>query len=387
MINLITGLPGSGKTLFTIGEVLRVSVADKRPVFYAGISGVTDPTWTEIKADEWFNCPTGALILIDECQTVFRPRTISKEVPRFVSELETHRHKGLDLYMITQHPMLADTALRRLAGRHIHVVRAFGMQGATLHEWGSVKDNCDKSAGRVDSLKKRWSYDKAVFTRYKSAEIHTVKRSLPMRVKVLLAVPFLIAALGYYFYARQQNKVVPVAALASVPGGAAATAPGQAGDKKFTYKLNKEDAAQFFFDRTPRIAGLDQTAPKYDELSKPSAVPVPAACVSSAKGCQCYTQQATKLSVTKAVCEAIVSNGYFQDFNPNGRMDQSDGRAISGSAVPVSATDDKKINSNLVARDEKPLQYALTTGEQNAIQPNRTAIGPKAPGSPTRSRL
>lgn len=387
MINLITGLPGSGKTLFTIGEVLRVSLADKRPVFYAGISGVTDPTWTEIKADEWFNCPTGALILIDECQTVFRPRTISKEVPRFVSELETHRHKGLDLYMITQHPMLADTALRRLAGRHIHVVRAFGMQGATLHEWGSVKDNCDKSAGRVDSLKKRWSYDKAVFTRYKSAEIHTVKRSLPMRVKVLLAVPFLIAALGYYFYARQQNKVAPVAALASVPGGAAATAPGQSGDKKFTYKLNKEDAAQFFFDRTPRIAGLDQTAPKYDELSKPSAVPVPAACVSSAKGCQCYTQQATKLSVTKAVCEAIVSNGYFQDFNPNGRMDQSDGRAISGSAVPVSATDDKKINSNLVARDEKPLQYALTTGEQNGTQPNRTAIAPKAPGSPTRSRL
>lgn len=376
MINLITGLPGAGKTLWTITELEKVSKADNRPVFYAGINGVTNQDWTEIKAEEWFNCPAGSLIVIDECQTVFRPRTISKEVPKYVSELETHRHKGLDLFLLTQHPMLADTALRRLSGRHIHVVRAFGMQGSMLHEWPSVKDNCDKSAGRVDSIKTRFAYPKSSFGLYKSAEIHTVKRRIPFMVKLLMLMPFVLAAAGYFFYKRMDAKIHPVAAtLVKASDGTVTATPAGGGlpqgDKK---KVDaRADAEQFVFDRTPRIVNLPQSAPRYDELTKPTAVPTPAACINSAKGCKCYTQQGTIIGVSNATCVAIVDNGFFQDFDDSPRRRESVS-APQLRPASYSPTEDKKIIRNIVASNDNGVQLSSSNGETNANPTRRGTV-------------
>jgi zona occludens toxin len=79
------------------------------------------------------------------------------------------------------------------------------------------------------------------------------------------------------------------------------------------------DAKKYVYMETPRVQGLLYTSPKYDELTKPSAVPMPAACIDSANRCQCYTQQGTKIAVSKNLCIDIAYNGYFQEFNPNGR--------------------------------------------------------------------
>lgn len=338
MITLMTGLPGACKTLYTMTMVDQIAKRDSRPVFYSGITDVKLEGWTEINAEEWYTCPPNSLVVIDECQRIFRPRTISKDVPLYVSELETHRHKGIDLFMITQHPMLADSALRRLAGKHIHAMRAFGMQGAMLHEWAGVKDNCDKSAGRADSIKTRWPYNKAMFGMYKSAEVHTVKRSIPTRVKLLLFLPLVLVVLGYIFYQSMQKKLHPETAATAVaqasPGALPST--GRPGDqaKAVSYKNAKDDAMQFAFMATPRYVGMPSTAPKYDELTKPVVVPIPAACVNSpSKGCKCFTQQATPINVSAATCAAIVENGFFQEFD-----DGSGGRDKHGLRSDASAS-------------------------------------------------
>lgn len=316
MITLTTGLPGAAKTLYTLTTVDFIAKRDSRPVFYSGITDVTLPGWTEVDAEKWFDCPPGSIVVIDECQRIFRPRTISKDVPRYVSELETHRHKGIDLYMITQHPMLADSALRRLSGRHLHVVRVFGMQQSTIHEWGSVKDNCDKSAGRADSIKTRWRFDRKMFGSYKSAEVHTVKRAIPFRVKMFICLPFIIAGLGFMIYRSFEKKTHP----AEVPGVASAGGVVASGGKlKVVDAL--ADAKQFVFERTPRVVGLALTAPRYDEITKPTVAPVPVACVASAHRCQCYSQQGTKLDVQAAMCKAIAADGFFQDFDVKGKQE------------------------------------------------------------------
>lgn len=41
MIDLITGLPGNGKTLYTISTVKKMSEGENRPVYYAGIPELT----------------------------------------------------------------------------------------------------------------------------------------------------------------------------------------------------------------------------------------------------------------------------------------------------------------------------------------------------------
>lgn len=331
MINLITGLPGAAKTLYTLTIVQAVSKADNRPVFYSGISDVTLPGWTEIDAEQWYTCPPNSLIVIDECQRIFRPRTISKDIPKYVSELETHRHNGLDLYMITQHPMLADSALRRLAGRHLHVVRKFGMQSSTIHEWPGVKDTCDKPTSRVDSIKHMWSFNKSMFGSYKSAEVHTVKRSLPMRIKLLALLPVVLGTLGYFGYQSMQKKMHPAPISAQSPAGgpaAQAAAPAKT-EQGHSYKNAIEDAKQYAYMQTPRVVGLAYTAPKYDEVTKPSTAPVPAMCIDTAKKCQCYTQQATKISLDLATCKNIAANGYFQDFQDR----QHDSAVVRSSAT------------------------------------------------------
>jgi zona occludens toxin len=318
MINLITGLPGAAKTLYTLTIVDAVSKADNRPVFYSGISGVTLPGWTEIQAEDWYTCPPNSLILIDECQRIFRPRTISKDVPKYVSELETHRHNGLDLYMITQHPMLADSALRRLSGRHLHVVRKFGLQSSTIHEWPGVKETCDKQSSRVDSIKHLWKFNTAMFGSYKSAEIHTVKRAFPMRLKLLLLAPFVLGTFIYFGYQSYDSKVHPVKSQTAATTGKVfppASAPAPAA-LKTTYQDALQDAKEYAYVHTPRVQDVASTAPRYDEITKPITAPVPAMCVLMADRCQCYTQQGTKLSIALPTCKNIVANGYFQDFNP-----------------------------------------------------------------------
>lgn len=321
MINLVTGLPGNGKTLYALSFVKAWAEKDNRPVFYSGINELKLP-WEEIDPEKWFECPKNAIVVIDECQRVFRPRTISKEVPEYVSKLETHRHLGIDIVLITQHPMLADSAIRRLCGKHMHVMRNFGTERATIHEWASVKDNCDKPTGRSDSIKHHWRYDKAAFDYYKSAEVHTVKRNIPMRLYLLLAVPLLIIAAVFYMYkfTDKQTRNAEIKAVSQGKIADSSSSSGSGSSHKILYKNALEDAKQFVFESTSRIEGLPQTAPKYDDLTTPTIAPVPVGCLASKTTCNCYTQQATPIKMPENLCRDIVKNGFFQDFDVNGKQ-------------------------------------------------------------------
>ncbi|WP_293934950.1 zonular occludens toxin domain-containing protein [Iodobacter sp.] len=308
MINLVTGQPGAGKTLRTLQEVKELSEKDGRQVYYSGIADLKLP-WIEIDADKWFDCPKGAIIVIDECQRIFRTRANGSNVPKHVSELETHRHKGLDLFLVTQHPMLVDGNVRRLVGRHLHVMRAFGMHKANIHEWQGIKENCDKS--RSDSVKHVWSYPRDVFNYYKSAELHTVKRRIPAKLLVLVVLPFVVIGAFYYVYTHLVNKKPSADANASIsasaPAGYVPYSPQPVDRKKTT--------AQWIEEQTPRVLTLAYTAPVYDKLTEPVSVPAPQACIKSAsKGCLCFTDQATPLYMPVELCENIVKHGVYLAF-------------------------------------------------------------------------
>ncbi|MBC3917106.1 Zonular occludens toxin [Undibacterium sp. CY18W] len=329
MITLITGLPGNGKTLYALSYVKAWAEKDNRPVYYSGVNDLVLP-WQEIEPEKWFECPKNSIIVIDECQRVFRPRTIGKDVPEHVSKLETHRHQGVDIVLITQHPLLADSAIRRLVGKHMHVVRTFGTERATIHEWASAKDNCDKQTGRTDSIKHQWKYDKEAYSYYKSAETHTVKRNIPMRVYLLIALPILI--IGAFLYMKNftdkqkgavQAEQIETGKKTQESNSPAGVSTGKG--SKVSYRDAMEDAKQFAYENTPRVEGLPHTSPKYDEITTPTVAPVPAGCVTSkSRGCRCYTQQATPIEMPQATCEQIVKHGWFEDFDVAGKKKLDD---------------------------------------------------------------
>jgi len=309
VIHLHTGLPGAGKTLCTLVEVKRRAEAENRPVYYSGVADLRLP-WIELdKGDDWVSVPDGSIIVIDEAQRIFRPRHHASQVPEYVAALETHRHRGLDLYIVTQHPKLVDANVRRLVGQHVHFVRAFGAKAVTRHQWGEVKED---PQSRDDSERALVPYPADAFSWYKSAEVHTHKVRLPRAVWVLAVLPVLVVGLGYVAWRGLSSW-----------GGSSATTPATVDAGKLVKAAPggkadnltpSQQAANWLADRQPRIAGLAYSAPRYDKLTEPTDAPFPAVCISTASRCRCYSQQGTRLDVADDLCRNFASSGFFKDW-------------------------------------------------------------------------
>lgn len=314
MITLITGLPGNGKTLFALWYIKMKAEKEQREVYYHNIKDLTLP-WTVFEPEKWMDLPHGSLIVIDEAQDIFPKKPNGAALPDFYTELAKHRHRGFDIYLITQHPSLLDNFVRQLVGQHFHSIRKFGLARSTIFEWSSVNAAPQNPTSQKNAIPLKWAYPKEVYTYYKSAEVHTVKRAIP--AKLILAVLFVVAVFGggYFLLQKYQERLKPkdVQAVSSVSGQASVS--HQSGPAKFD---PIEDATRYVQMSTPRVVGLQHTAPKYDEITKPDRAPVPAMCVSMKHRCICYSQQATPLDVPFGMCVEFARNGYFRDFDEEG---------------------------------------------------------------------
>lgn len=363
MIYLHTGQPGAGKTLFTLELVRKRAQEEGRPVFYAGIEILKPeefPGWQVLETPEkWFEVPDGSIIVHDECQTLYRPRGNGAQVPDYVARFETHRHQGLDIYLITQHPMLVDSNIRRLAGEHVHVVRAFGAGMATLHKWGQVKEQCDKA--RADSVSETRAYPKQLFGAYKSATIHTHKARIPPRLFFLLAIPLLLGALAWWFSTWYAGRAKGET-FDNLPQQVAPGASGLSGVGPAERRDRPKSTAEYIASYQPRIDGLPHTAPVYDEVTTVTAAPVPAMCVASASKCVCYTQQGTRMATPESLCRQMADRGYFLAFDPGGYPTAAR-RAGTGAALP---TPDRR---------EQGAQVAALDGDSGAVTRNAGTWG------------
>lgn len=248
MITLITGTPGSGKTLFTVSEQLTKYLKEKVTLDDGGerqrrlcVDGIKDliidhtmmgptkitekpePEITGEGVGNWFDwCIPGDVIVIDEVQRLWRPRGMGVKPPRMIAELETHRHKGVDFVIVTQHPMLIDQNVRRLVGRHIHIRRVWGMAKTVHYEW----DHCSSPEKVGDATKTFKAYPKDGYKLYKSAEVHTkqggkIPMAFPVLVLALIAVPIV----GYNAVTGGTSLVQGVDTAAKRPEGTQAKAP------------------------------------------------------------------------------------------------------------------------------------------------------------------
>lgn len=279
--------------------------------------------WLEIShPDEWLTLPDGAIVIVDELQDFWPSAAQGSRIPEPILELSKHGKRGFDFYFITQDPTFIHNTPRKLTQTHYHVVRVFGAHAAMIHKFPSVEINPDKVKKKAEST--LWPYKKEYFDKYKSADVHNVRRQIPKKV---LAIPFIcllaIAAIAFVFYfgkktindasnADAQEIAESVASVATAPSARAL--PQQA----------PITAEQLIKSHEPRLGGLPQTAPRYDALTAPSRVPRPAACLQMQDRCECYTQQGTKLALVEpSVCRSIVKNGYFQDWSDEQQLASS----------------------------------------------------------------
>lgn len=206
MLAIISGVPGSGKTLWVVDQILNNPEYSSRPVFIHGVDDFNFNARTGLFPLEdpkaWVDCPQGSVIVFDEAQYPFPVRSASKAPPPFIDEFSTHRHKGFDIFMTSQHPTMLDSHIRKVCGRHLHFLRVFGLKSCTIFEWPEYRPDNDSASRRKTALLKRWSYPKSVFGAYKSADVHTHTRKIPRKVlmiPVFLVVGVIIFILWFHF--------------------------------------------------------------------------------------------------------------------------------------------------------------------------------------------
>lgn len=199
MITLKTGVPGASKTLSAVHEMavlLGKQIKGKeetRPIFVHGVKDLNLPHFPLPDATKWPECPEGAIVIIDEAQGTFPPRSSTSKAPPHVEALNTHRHKGIDLIVITQHPKLIDQSVRRLVGKHQHYRRLYGGKTSVCYEW----DHCEDSLmGIKNAHKSMFRQPRDAFKYYTSAEVHT-KQSFKVPLW-LIAFPLAVVAMAIY---------------------------------------------------------------------------------------------------------------------------------------------------------------------------------------------
>jgi len=310
MITLITGTPGAGKTLYTVA--MELPKFKDRPLFIDGIPDLTithlEPLGPVDKWHEWI--PDGAVLVIDEVQRIWRPRGNASAVPPGVAALETHRHKGVDLVIITQHPNLLDPNIRRLVGRHLHVRRMFGWNRAIVYEWDAATD----PTRVTQAVKRSFTYPKKAFKLYKSSEMHTRRGNrLPLPVVlvglVLVGIPVAI----YAAYQRTVGDWTSGAVVVDDTGAAAESSTTRAGGGATVLPVvQMPDRIQEAL--TPLDDHNPLSAPLYSASLPPVVVPEIVGCISSARACSCYSQQQTPIWVPESQCRERAAGRYYDPY-------------------------------------------------------------------------
>lgn len=329
MLYLVTGANGTFKTALTLRDVRAKSIAENRPVAYNGRFRMkADFGWKLIEAKDWEKEPDGTIFFFDECQNDFPVRT-GRDAPRYITQLAEHRVRGFDFFLLSQHPLNIDAFVRRLIGSpgwHRHHKRVFGASMVSVLEWPSVNSNCDKAGAGESGTVTTVLAPTEVYDWYESATLHTAKTKIPARVWVFAACVLLAPLLVYYAYSKftgglsgRDNQISKLAG--KDPAGLSPNTASQAGSGRAADR-QPMTTAEYVASYVPRVQGVPQSAPRYDELTRPTQAPRPAACVHGVRRgtresvCKCWSQQATALDVPDAVCRQIAAGGYFDDTLP-----------------------------------------------------------------------
>lgn len=353
MLLLITGAPGASKTSHVINKFMDEK---QRPIFYYNIAlndeGKSQLGWMEFTQDQvlnWQNeLPTNAILIVDECQRIWPVRPPSKPVPESCTAMETHRHQGVDIILITQHPGLIDSHIRKLVNEHFHYSRPFGMPFAVEYHSGSGVVSPDSRSELGQCTQSKRTLPKRVWPLYKSAEVHTHKAKVPKVIYViviaaLLAVYFLWKFLSTF----GQGSQVQQEAYQDASGTPYASQTAHAAN---SLKNNKHDDMSWSELLTPEVPGIPFTAPLYrEEATKVASVPRVAGCMVISEKCTCYTQQGTKIpEMPDQVCRQYLSNPAFNHMRADSAEPERQTLTHINRSAPAQAHGEARTSAVLV---------------------------------------
>lgn len=259
MLTLVTASPGGGKSQYVIERFILDLIRDneaaiaawkepteEQPVppvrrhVFANINGLDVGAIHALVGGhvvqpsplDWRTCPDGSVVIYDEAQQdhLFRasgkPGAPMVPNPDYVrgngqpeqiedermTRLDTHRHRGFDIVMVTQDQGLVHHWAKKFVGCHLHLNRPSGAELITVYEWSKVQASPDDYFAKRDADCHTRRMNPATWKLYKSATIHTHKFSMPKgakyAIRTFLALALLIP-LGFGSLAVWGGREIP----------------------------------------------------------------------------------------------------------------------------------------------------------------------------------
>lgn len=351
MIILITGTPGSGKSLYATHRITQW-VKEGRNV-YSDIDGLNIPDVLPIPEGDWQCTPKGSVVVYDEAQrnAAFQYKPKEKlSTNTIISGLEYARHDGYDIVFITQSPKFLHLHLLELVGEHYHVNRPYGRAQAeiALHRRVSMMPNTVAAMERAEDVFK-FKYDKELFGLYKSAEIHTHKFRLPKYFwKLFAIIAFCAIGISYVVFGTDNKLLNKETYNLNAKDRAAKLRSSETVQNPVVYdtltpeqradleKRNQKTDSVATAQPATQVIPYNPNKPfdnQFDNAQIASNQPYLSGCMQLKNKCSCYTQQGSKLDVSIADCKKAITDG--MPFNPF-LQSQSQSQSPVLQSLPVS---------------------------------------------------
>ena len=231
MIEMLEGVPGSGKSYYAVSERLLKWVRAGRRV-YVFVDGFYldrlalfeghDQAELEQQITLWLSgedvksgllqVEPGSAVLIDEVQTVFRSK--DKTDPALLRWLETHRHRGIDLVLMCQQYGQVTLGVNRLveATTKFRRLDRFGLKNRYQ---ASVRGNPDE----VEVIRMfTGKYEPTLYAYYSSYSSATVREtarggSMLKSPTLLIGGLGLVVAVGWFAFGGWLSGAKPAPAV------------------------------------------------------------------------------------------------------------------------------------------------------------------------------
>lgn len=305
MIRLITGNPGSGKTLLVVSDLVQAAKLANRPI-YTNVTGLAIPG-VQVLPDhaDWTLLPDRSLVVFDECQDIEIPLdglpsksddaetnrpmwkpyaatgTPGLAKDRRLAQLRQHRKREFDLWFISQHPSFIHHDVRKIADEHVHMLRVMGLSRSTKYTFtGSYCASPEKPEERRRGDKEFWRHPRKFFGAYHSANGHHFKFKMPRKLAMVGIAVICTALLGVWFLLGR-------AGLGDSPAYAAevseVTSPGVAPGQ-----TPAVPSGEFAWTDTPRVTPI-------------------AGCAVLTNSCRCWDTAGLQLALSEGECLTVAS--------------------------------------------------------------------------------
>ena len=208
MIRLVEATPGSGKTCLVIEWLLREIDKGFYKEFYSNIADLKvcgvrplpeDCDWRQLNPDKDPDQPP-KLVIVDEAQYIEAFMKENRSVSnRIGKDLSTHRHYGLDIWLITQSSKLLNDYVLANVGEHVYLYRPRKKKSVRVYWWSHVQKSLNKTSFKSADDEQTWRLNPNIFALYKStANVTDAKARQSTKLNsVLITAAVIFAYIGY----------------------------------------------------------------------------------------------------------------------------------------------------------------------------------------------